>query len=63
MSSIDKISVSGYGHIVPKTTAGKMFCIGYSLVGIPLLLLLMANAGDLMAVAFRWIYRLRRVWL
>ena len=42
---------------MPKTTAGKMFCIGYALIGIPLLLVFMANIGDLMAVAFRWIYR------
>jgi hypothetical protein len=37
-----------------------MFCIGYALVGIPLLLVFMANVGDLMAVAFRWIYRFGR---
>jgi hypothetical protein len=34
-----------------------MFCIGYALVGIPLLLVFMANVGDLMATSVKWIYR------
>ena len=37
--------------------AGKLFCMLYSLVGIPLLLVFMANIGDLMANGFRWMYR------
>jgi potassium channel subfamily K protein 2/potassium channel subfamily K protein 4 len=47
----------GYGHIAPKTTAGKMFCIVYALIGIPILLIFMAKMGDMMAGAFRWMYR------
>jgi hypothetical protein len=38
-SATDSLSnFQGYGHIIPTTTAGKMFCIGYALIGIPLLL-------------------------
>jgi hypothetical protein len=35
-----------------------MFCIIYALVGIPILLIFMAKIGDMMAGAFRWMYRL-----
>jgi hypothetical protein len=51
---------TGYGHIVPKTDAGKMFCIVYALIGIPLLLVFMANIGDLMASTIKWIYRFNK---
>ena len=51
------LSVPGYGHIFPRTIAGKMFCIVYALVGIPILLVFMAKIGDLMADGFRWTYR------
>ena len=33
----------GYGHISPGTTNGKIFCIFYSLIGIPLLLVFMTQ--------------------
>ena len=35
---------------------GKIFCIMYSLIGIPLLLVFMTQIGDWMAVTFRWLY-------
>lgn len=54
--TITIMTTIGYGHIAPKTFAGKMFCMLYALVGIPLLLVFMANIGDLMADAFRWMY-------
>ena len=56
LHSIKTINI-GYGQIFPKTEAGMMFCIGYALVGIPLLLVFMANVGDLMATSVKWIYR------
>jgi len=54
--TITIMSTVGYGHIAPKTIEGKMFCIGYSLIGIPLLLVFMAQIGDWMAESFRWLY-------
>ena len=46
----------GYGHIAPKTFYGKVFCMIYSIVGIPLLLVFMADIGDLMAHGVRYSY-------
>ena len=39
------------------TTVGRMFCIVYALIGIPLLLVFMANIGDLMGTVLKWMYR------
>lgn len=47
-------SISGYGHIAPKTTEGKIATIFYSIIGIPLMLLCLSNIGDIMASSFRW---------
>ena len=51
------ICISGYGHIAPKTISGQMFCIVYSLLGIPILLVFMAKIGDALADLSRWTYR------
>ncbi|KAJ1140172.1 hypothetical protein NDU88_006532 [Pleurodeles waltl] len=39
----------GYGHLSPVTDGGKFACIAYASVGIPLMLLLLADLGDLLA--------------
>ncbi|XP_023226111.1 TWiK family of potassium channels protein 7-like [Centruroides sculpturatus] len=49
-------STIGYGHIAPVTQLGKLATILYAIVGIPLLLVCLANIGDAMASCFRWIY-------
>jgi len=54
--TITIMSTVGYGHIFPQTMNGKLFCIVYSLFGIPLLLIFMSNIGDWMATSFRWLY-------
>ncbi|TRY67796.1 hypothetical protein TCAL_15883 [Tigriopus californicus] len=54
--TITIMTTIGYGHISPKTFGGKLFCIGYALVGIPLLLVFMKDIGDLMADGVRWMY-------
>merc|ERR1719384_421995 len=54
--SPSQLSTVGYGHIAPATTTGRLFCILYSLIGIPLLLVFMSQIGDWMAISFRWLY-------
>lgn len=51
-------NILGYGNIVPATIPGRMFCIGFGLVGIPLFLIFIANIGDAMADACKYAYRL-----
>jgi len=47
---------SGYGNIAPQTFWGRLVCISYALVGIPIMLLCLANLGELMANIFRFTY-------
>nr|XP_046210759.1 potassium channel subfamily K member 18-like [Oncorhynchus gorbuscha] len=42
--------IAGYGEIYPVTLNGKVVCILYAMVGIPLMLLVITDVGDLMAV-------------
>ena len=39
---------TGYGEIVPVTPTGRMTCIAYAILGIPLTLLLLADIGNLL---------------
>lgn len=36
----------GYGNLAPASTGGRMFCIVYALIGIPLTLMLLAVVGN-----------------
>ncbi|XP_064652175.1 potassium channel subfamily K member 9-like [Lineus longissimus] len=40
------VTVIGYGHSTPKTTGGKIFCMGYALLGIPLCLVMFQSIGE-----------------
>ncbi|KAJ8418295.1 hypothetical protein AAFF_G00140040 [Aldrovandia affinis] len=40
----------GYGQIYPETDAGKLVCILYAMVGIPLMLLVITDVGDILAI-------------
>lgn len=41
--------VIGYGNIVPETFWGRLFCIAYALIGIPLTLTVIADLGRVFA--------------
>ncbi len=41
--------VSGYGNIAPVTTAGRVFCILFAIVGIPFTLSVIADVGQIFA--------------
>ncbi|XP_078377565.1 TWiK family of potassium channels protein 7-like isoform X3 [Oculina patagonica] len=40
------VTTIGYGNLAPTTTGGRMFCIVYALIGIPLTLMLLAVVGN-----------------
>uniref|UniRef100_A0A8B9KKT8 Potassium channel domain-containing protein n=1 Tax=Astyanax mexicanus TaxID=7994 RepID=A0A8B9KKT8_ASTMX len=44
---------SGYGHSYPRTEAGKVFCMLYALLGIPLTLVMFQSTGERMNMLFR----------
>lgn len=42
----------GFGNISPRTQGGKIFCIIYALLGIPLFGFLLAGVGDQLGTIF-----------
>ncbi|XP_055029100.2 potassium channel subfamily K member 18 [Misgurnus anguillicaudatus] len=52
----------GYGQMYPVTIAGKVACILYAMIGIPLMLLVISDVGDILAVLLSKAYtQLRQV--
>ncbi|XP_030075815.1 potassium channel subfamily K member 4 [Microcaecilia unicolor] len=47
------ITTIGYGNVAPKTDGGRLFCIFYALVGIPLFGILLAGVGDHLGSSLR----------
>uniref|UniRef100_A0AAY4EMS9 Potassium channel domain-containing protein n=1 Tax=Denticeps clupeoides TaxID=299321 RepID=A0AAY4EMS9_9TELE len=47
------ITTIGYGNISPQTEWGKVFCIFYALVGIPMFGFLLAGVGDHLGTVLR----------
>ncbi|TNN21062.1 TWiK family of potassium channels protein [Schistosoma japonicum] len=50
------ITTIGYGHIAPVTFWGRITCIIYAIIGIPLMLIYLAIIGRLLARGFRIIF-------
>lgn len=46
----------GYGNIAPRTFWGRIICIAYALIGIPLMLICLANIGEFLSNVFRFVY-------
>ena len=53
----------GYGHISPVTTLGRLITIIYSIIGIPIFLILLADFGKVFTriIKYLWVY-VRRVY-
>uniref|UniRef100_A0A3P9H2N0 Potassium channel subfamily K member 4 n=1 Tax=Oryzias latipes TaxID=8090 RepID=A0A3P9H2N0_ORYLA len=47
------ITTIGFGNISPQTDGGKLFCIFYALVGIPMFGILLAGVGDHLGTVLR----------
>lgn len=50
------VTTIGFGHITCVTDGGKIATIFYALIGIPMMLLCLANIGSSMANLFRFLY-------
>ncbi|XP_070567561.1 potassium channel subfamily K member 18-like [Ptychodera flava] len=51
------ISTIGYGSLAPITTPGRVACIFYALVGIPLFVVFLAKVGKLIAIPLKYSYK------
>ncbi|XP_050698106.1 potassium channel subfamily K member 10-like isoform X2 [Eriocheir sinensis] len=50
------VTTIGYGHIHPKTPPGRLFCVLYCLVGVPLTCILLAKSTDLLSSRMHRLY-------
>lgn len=46
----------GYGHLVPQTTEGRVACLVFCLIGIPLILITIADMGRFLADYVIYLY-------
>ncbi|CAH1406043.1 unnamed protein product [Nezara viridula] len=61
--SLTVLTTIGYGHIAPVTTTGRALTIAYSIIGIPLFLIVLADFGKMFTrgIKFVWAF-VRRVY-
>ncbi|KIH62091.1 Ion channel [Ancylostoma duodenale] len=50
------LTTIGYGNLVPVTWHGRMFCIAYALLGVPLILITVADIGKFLSENIIWLY-------
>ncbi|XP_067361130.1 potassium channel subfamily K member 15-like [Channa argus] len=55
--SITVITTIGYGHVAPRTDAGKAFCMFYAVLGIPLTLVMFQSLGERINTFVRYLMR------
>jgi len=49
--------IKGYGHVVPKTDAGRVATIIYAFIGIPLLLMVLTDLGKLFTRGIKFVFK------
>ena len=49
-------TISGYGHISPSKVSGQLSCILYTIIGLPITMVFLANIGGAMANALKYTY-------
>uniref|UniRef100_A0AAF5D9Z2 Potassium channel domain-containing protein n=1 Tax=Strongyloides stercoralis TaxID=6248 RepID=A0AAF5D9Z2_STRER len=54
------ITTIGYGHIVPRTNQGRIACLLYALIGIPLILVTIADMGRFLSGGIIFLYNFLR---
>ncbi|CAG0914091.1 unnamed protein product [Notodromas monacha] len=54
--SMTVVTTIGYGHRAPKSDAGRLFCIVYALIGIPVTGLLLAALADTFSLGLMYVY-------
>ena len=47
---------TGYGHIAPTTDPGKIKVLIYTIIGLPVMMLFLANIGGLLGRVLKYIY-------
>ncbi len=57
LNNVPTCIFSGYGHVAPKTSWGRLVTIIYALIGIPLTFLYLSNIGNFLADCFRLFYK------
>ncbi|XP_047437807.1 potassium channel subfamily K member 15-like [Mugil cephalus] len=55
--AITVITTIGYGHAVPRTDAGRAFCMFYAVLGIPLTLVMFQSLGERINTLVRYLLR------
>ncbi|VDK35791.1 unnamed protein product [Taenia asiatica] len=50
------VTTIGYGHVAPTTQWGRLVCMFYCILGIPLLLIYLGSIGQMLAYLFRLVY-------
>ncbi|CAJ0582243.1 unnamed protein product, partial [Mesorhabditis spiculigera] len=54
------ITTIGYGHIVPRTWTGRCIIVFYALIGIPLILVTIADMGRFLSGGIIWVHNTSR---